>query len=178
MYEKTLQRCIDEFDYLRSRAGERRDCKRKSVACSIVGINKKRIERRHEAFNGPSRVGHECTGVVGGCGCSHAEPRAVMQALESRVHYPEAQVLFCLYSPCTNCANIILDSGKIHGCVYDILTEHDVRGAAYLQASMPVLTREDLVQAKLYSEVKRPNPTRADMAEAVSAAISKWYLHS
>ena len=57
-------------------------------------------------------------------------------------------LVFCTYSPCTNCANIILDAGIVQAVFYDTLTKHDQRGVEFLEAAMPVFTREDVVRLK------------------------------
>ena len=56
--------------------------------------------------------------------------------------------MLCTYSPCTNCANIILQSGIIEGVVYKILTEHDKRGDEFLRKSIDVLTTKELLTGK------------------------------
>ncbi len=124
-------------------------CKRKSVGCAFLRIDwastPYTIAQTH---NGPSRRGHECTNEVGNCGCSHAEPRAVIDALEviGTYDYKGAKlVCLCQYSPCTNCANILIDSKLLCGCVYETLTEHDKRGAAHLHAVMPTFSLEELM---------------------------------
>jgi deoxycytidylate deaminase len=41
------------------------------------------------------------------------------------------------YSPCSFCANVIVDAGIAHTVVYDILTEHDKRGVEILNRGLP-----------------------------------------
>lgn len=107
-------------------------CKRKGVGVSLVrlGTTNHSPHLILRGKNGPSSKGHECSNVVGNCGCSHAEPRAILNYLRKRGE-PKLKpglILLSTYSPCTNCANIINDSGIIRAVIYDIRTEHDTRG--------------------------------------------------
>jgi len=127
-------------------AKKNQTCLRKAVGCSITTcIGKRDMTQTIVAYNGSSRKGLPCTNVVGGCGCSHAEPRAVMQALRKSMKHG---LMVCTYSPCTNCANIILDSKIIDVVVYDILTEHDIRGATFLEEAIDVVTLKDIEERK------------------------------
>lgn len=123
-------------------------CRRKAVGCAVVelcGITGVFVPWTH-AHNGPSRQGHECTNVVGNCGCSHSEPRAMLdiKALSATAKGKPKLVLLCEYAPCTNCANIVLDSGMICGLVYRRETQHDQRGLEYLRSAMPCLSVAEL----------------------------------
>jgi deoxycytidylate deaminase len=125
-------------------------CLRKAVGVSIIrsGYNGTfdAVTRNH---NGPSAQGHQCTNIVGNCGCSHAEPRAILNAIKRGYGWPDKLILLCTYSPCTNCANVINDSKIITAVVYKILTEHDVRGAELLvKAGLDVITVSDLQSGK------------------------------
>ncbi len=102
-------------------------CKRKVVRCSVWldGMN------LATTMNGPS--GTECTNKVGDCGCSHAEPR-VLFYIARFLRCTQPYTMVCTYSPCTNCANIIVDSKLIDTVYYETLTEHDKRGVAILEA--------------------------------------------
>jgi len=123
-------------------------CLRKSVGASIeklVNDNGSPIIRSIFGFNGPSVVGNQCTNVVGNCGCSHAEPRAILQALQDDVFRHETHCLMiCTYSPCTTCANIILDSGLVSHLVFDILTEHDKRGYEFLKSKIEIVSLKEI----------------------------------
>ncbi len=126
------------------------DCRRKGVGCSLhhwKGDAFRLFSRKH---NGPSRGSHLCTNVTGGCGCSHSEPRVIRDAL-FQGYRSESLVMVCTYSPCTNCANIIIDSGVVKGIVWDILTEHDKRGAEFLRSAMDVITKADLLHLLNYA---------------------------
>jgi len=122
-------------------------CKRKSVGCALLRVDYFPYYAMAQTHNGPSRYPHVCTNEVGNCGCSHAEPRAVMSALRTigKYNYVGVKLLcLCQYSPCTTCANILIDSGLICGCVYETLTKHDRRGAQFLSEVMPVLSLKEL----------------------------------
>jgi deoxycytidylate deaminase len=131
-------------------------CLRKAVGCTAItvsniydaskmnnpGLTPLVIEMAH---NGPSREDQVCSNVVGNCGCSHAEPRVVQAALEEGITSDTMPlILLCTYSPCTNCANIIIDSGLFVGCIYQILTVHDTRGEKFLREAMHVMTVDEL----------------------------------
>ncbi len=121
-------------------------CLRKAVGCAAIGfdehMNPLTIGMVH---NGPSREGHKCSNEVGNCGCSHSEPRLVRDMLKLNNTLPDMPlVMLCTYSPCTNCANIVIDSQLFCGIIYDILTEHDKRGAEFLKQDMGVLTVKEM----------------------------------
>lgn len=89
-----------------------------------------------------------CTNEVGACGCAHAEVSAILATLQSH-SYSELQqrhvAMVTLYSPCSNCAHAIISCGFINSVVYNILTEHDKRGVALLQAAkLKVVTLEQI----------------------------------
>lgn len=146
----------EEFPAIQEYAKANQTCKRKAVGCSVLeiwnepvrpGILSESITRPILVHNGPSGDGHECSDQVGNCGCSHAEPRACIAVMCDEPRLREVRdnaQMVCTYSPCTNCANIIVDSGVIDAVVYDILTEHDRRGVLILKRAMPVFNREDL----------------------------------
>lgn len=141
-------------------------CKRKGTGCAAFQLyGNAFVKWPHFKFNGPSIEGHECSNVVGGCGCSHAEPRLTLDLYRA---HKSGMVMVSMYSPCSNCANIMIDSGCYVGCVYDILTEHDTRGVHLLRlAGMSILTRKDLVDAMAgVREAK----------ERCNAAIERWKL--
>jgi len=146
-----MQVNIDRLDLLFDQIAEYADikqiCKRKSVGCCAIAFNS-----NGEPFligltvNGPVRD-FECSNEVGNCGCSHAEPRLIIYLLQEDIKKKienEPIFLMCTYSPCTNCANIIIESGLFLGVFYDILTEHDKRGEERLRKVMPVFQRKEL----------------------------------
>lgn len=113
------------------RAEENQKCKRKAVGCAIQIQDGNNCVITIFSANGPAK-GHNCSNVVGNCGCAHAEPRAIMAALRQRW---DACTLICKYSPCTNCANIIVDSQIVKKVVWEIDTGHDMRGIEILRNS-------------------------------------------
>lgn len=140
---------INEFNIIFNRiyafAEINQTCLRKAVGCAAIGKEGEIWTTIAQKHNGPSREGHECTNEVGNCGCSHSEPRVVIAALKNYCE-DKKLILVCTYSPCTNCANIVIDSGLFGGVIYDILTEHDKRGAEFLEQAFPgrVMSREEL----------------------------------
>lgn len=182
---KQLQQCISELDLIEQQAKEQQTCLRKAVGCSICAIKAPDVVDdvgiRRLAFqhNGPARSGNPCTNIVGNCGCSHAEPRVIMSVLKMpRLPIREKLVLFCTYSPCTYCANVIIDSGLVSGLVYDILTEHDTRGLAFLKSVMPCVTREEIEVASRESVKPPAQQLKEDIVERVNAAFGRWHSNS
>jgi len=140
MIKKLNEIFEDIFNY----AERNQTCLRKAVGCAAVGIHLNGkpfiVSMEH---NGPSRKGFPCTNEIGNCGCSHSEPRVVKETLKSYCE-DEKLILICTYSPCTNCANIVIDSGLFCGVIYDILTEHDKRGDKFLREAMFVMSKKEL----------------------------------
>ena len=140
---------IMELKKIQDFALKNQTCKRKAVGCSIVrlSIGRRRLPTEKTlvmTHNGPSVPNNECINEVGNCGCSHAEPRAILESLKK--DYGKHLVMVCTYSPCTNCANIIIDSGIIDLVVYETLTLHDTRGTTFLlQSGIKVLTQHNLL---------------------------------
>lgn len=140
---------IDELKKIQNFALKNQTCKRKAVGCSIVrlsiGWQKAPTEETLiMTHNGPSVPNNQCTNEVGNCGCSHAEPRAILKSLKK--DYGKHLTMVCTYSPCTNCANIIIDSGIIDLVVYKVLTQHDIRGQTFLlQSEVKILTEHNLL---------------------------------
>lgn len=138
------QTILRTFPKILQFADDHRTCKRKSVGCAILRYPMEHcISTPVVVSNGPSVPGNECTNIVGNCGCSHSEPRAILQLLKKNIDKAPT-MLVCTYSPCTTCANVIIDSGVIQAVAYDILTEHDKRGDEFLRKVMPVFTRAEL----------------------------------
>jgi len=131
------------FDEILEFAERNQVCLRKAVGCAAITIVEDVPLIISMDHNGPSREGQLCTNEVGNCGCSHSEPRVVRNILQKQADEIPL-ILVCTYSPCTNCANIIIDSGLFNGVVYDILTVHDTRGEKFLREAMPVISREEL----------------------------------
>lgn len=96
-------------------------CKRKKT---ITLLGHGSFQLLSSTVNGPS-LSHECTNEIGNCGCAHAEQLAIIKALRCRW---KNLILLSTYSPCTNCANMIIASKIIQEVWWGILTEHDIRG--------------------------------------------------
>lgn len=131
------------FEEILQFAERNRVCLRKAVGCAAVAIDGEELLPIAMKHNGPSRYGYECTNETGNCGCSHSEPRVVQSAIEEW-DMDDKLILVCTYSPCTTCANIVIDSGMFGAVIYDILTEHDKRGEKFLREAMPVMSRKEL----------------------------------
>lgn len=152
------------------RSTDPRGCKRKGVGCSAwTWMPVKDVFNciHSGCHNGPSGAEHECSNEVGKCGCSHSEPRLTIDLLRFRA--PRRSIIMAVgYSPCSNCANIMVDSQLYCGCVYDILTEHDVRG-------LDILRRGGIVVLTIDS-IKEAIGGNATAIEECHAAIERWKL--
>lgn len=91
-------------------------CKRLTVACIIFDDALSKVHAI--GYNGqPAGVPHSrCSGVAGSCGCVHAEANALV-----KLDTPDkGLVLYTTHSPCTHCAGLIINSGKVSKVLYDI----------------------------------------------------------
>lgn len=143
-----LKELQEQAEKIRIQAVDEQICKRKAVGCAIVEYVDDGEFFITSAINGPSNSLNECTNEVGNCGCSHAEPRAIVKYLKHR-EKEGFVILYTTYSPCVPCANLIMESGIIDAVVYDIFAEHWSRADKMLRRVMPVgylgeLTTEDL----------------------------------
>jgi deoxycytidylate deaminase len=58
-------------------------------------------------------------------------------AMGHRQQWADRMVVLGTYSPCSFCANVLVDAGLVHVVVYDVLTEHDKRGVEILNRGLP-----------------------------------------
>jgi len=145
-----------EWDWIEADGKRKSDplaCSRKSVVCRISSTDG--YETFARATNGPT-VNHLCSGVTGGCGCRHAEPAAILKFLRQLLARPnpfrqEPIILQTTWTPCTVCANLIIEFGeqfrnlvKISGIVSLAMTAHDEEGWKRLQGvgRLVILTEE------------------------------------
>jgi len=109
-------------------------CKRKGVMTTVFRIEPPYLRVFGRFINGPSK-GIECSGVVGGCGCVHAESKAAIRIAEESELFDHGILVVCSYSPCTPCAHVLVLTRRVRVVVWDILTLHDKRGADVLRAA-------------------------------------------
>lgn len=162
---KVAKHFVNELEFSKDWAELQTTCKRKGVGCSLHHWEEDKFRIVARKHNGPSRKGHPCTNVVGGCGCSHSEPRVIIDA-KFLGYRSDSLVMVCTYSPCTNCANIIIDSRVVKGIVWDILTEHDKRGAEFLRSAMDVITKAELLHLLQFAD----DPER----EKTFVTLERW----
>ncbi len=141
----------EELKRITEAAARRTKCKRKGVGCGLYNLYEGRNELVVEMFNGPTRSGFQCTNVIGACGCIHSEPRCLMRAMT--LGYQSGLIMFCTYSPCVPCANMIIESGLVAGVVREVFTKYpppgDERGEQFLKdAGIDVVTLEQLKEFK------------------------------
>lgn len=127
-FEQLVKQVIlRSFKQIKTDAEKHQACKRKAVGCVILNINlQDELITHYAAINGPSGKENECSNVVGACGCSHAEPRAIMKYLKRsrRSKTKGKTILLSTFSPCVPCANLVIDSGVIDVFAYEIWTPH------------------------------------------------------
>lgn len=80
---------------------QRSRCTRLRVGCVVTTANGVVLGA---AVNGQPG---ECTGVVGACGCAHAEDGAIQWALDERA----IAHVYCTHQPCAECAQTLIYLG-------------------------------------------------------------------
>lgn len=156
MLEKDF--ALEILDYctkISDQAKKETKCLRKGVGCMLFG-NGSIVT----AYNG----NHGCLNVPGGCGCGHAEPRVILKGISSSLF--ENCFMICTYSPCINCANVIMDSGIVKGLVFEIMTRYDdpkldelanlavIRMSKKFPVLLTVALREFVLQPSLWPMTK------------------------
>lgn len=141
------------IDQITAYAEENQTCLRKAVGCGVVQVGEwmtlikgRENEPDYEDYfvtfplirgmthNGPSSYGNPCSNEVGNCGCMHAEQKAIIDIYSKWSHLQSMRnILFCTYSPCSTCANMISYSKAFQAVVYKIDTAHDMRGINILR---------------------------------------------
>ncbi len=117
-------------------AEQERNCLRAAVGVAMCTGTKDSLMLRYLSHNGP--VGkNKCSGEKGQCGCFHAEIRAVMKVLDGhsqkRLALEDTWVIICNYTPCTTCANFILQYGKFLSAWYYEKEYRNPRGMKILR---------------------------------------------
>ena len=137
---------LDSHEFIAKRDTK---CLRKGVACSVLLLKEidGELPRIVMCVNGPVEHFH-CRNIVGGCGCIHSEQKAILfLAIQGFLRKEQSHLLLCTYSPCTNCANLIIISGFKGIIVFKYLTEHDPDGITNLIANdIPTIPFSDLEQ--------------------------------
>ena len=129
-------------------------CKRKIVAASLFSI-----DATHGSidtlctYNGPVLKDHECENIEGSCGCAHVEPRLILQGLRLAQFALRRNVLYCQYSPCTHCANIIIDSKIIDVFIFRE-PYRDIRGLELISSAMKVGLVKELEEGN-YASIEK-----------------------
>ena len=153
-FEIQLEFLAREFDYLELLA-DKTTCLRKGVGVTAINFVKGyRPARVAEAFNGPEISRNRCTNEVGNCGCLHSEPKVVLEMAKIKLNLAAGiRILVSKYSPCTNCANLIVHSKIFHACVYRIPTKTDMRGIDILMAGLRATVSLQEIESFLKHEV-------------------------
>jgi len=163
---------LKTFKDIKREAKKNRKCLRKATGCAIIKIDDvpaitNNTKYNHELHlltspniiittNGPSHLKNKCTGIKGNCMCSHAEPRAIMKFLKQ--FYPWTgykTILLTTFSPCTNCSNIIIDSGIINIVAYQYLAPHWKDADIRLRKILPVWLGSEIKNGKRDKDIKK-----------------------
>lgn len=162
-FKTAIQRIIEGVQALLKKTwtdADKRRCSRKYVCAAAMTLVKTtpnahgrwywNVEWWDDAQNGPSGS-HPCSGETGNCGCAHAEPRLIDKLRESIATdawwTAIPSILICRYSPCSQCANRIVDQQPdiLQMVVYDEVTTHDMRGLQILAGGgVAVFSTEEL----------------------------------
>lgn len=106
------------------------NCLRKGVACCVFHASTRAFIVPQ--FNGT--YGRLCTGVKGGCGCTHAEIVAIRHLKSKRSLQRWAPFIFVVsYSCCLPCAKAMVASGFVEAFAYRVEAKHHPRGLPYLR---------------------------------------------
>lgn len=96
-------------------AEQESDCLRAKVGVAMCTGTKDDLIMRYLAHNGQVN-NRKCSGEQGQCGCFHAEIRGVMKVIDGQmnnlVDLRENWIIVCKWTPCTTCANFILQYGN------------------------------------------------------------------
>lgn len=114
-------------------------CKRAQVGCVVFPRDFSEVLAI--GYNGPPRgLSHDrCNGMPGRCGCVHAEANAIAK-LSTR---ERDLVMLSTTSPCTSCASLIVNCGRIS--VVDYITAYrDVYGLTTLEQAGIIVTQMEL----------------------------------
>jgi len=144
----------DTFDRIKTEAEKNQVCLRKACGCAILRFEEDGSVTATQAINGPSHPNNECTNEVGNCGCSHAEPRAILKFAElGRNDCPV--ILLTTYSSCIPCANLVIECGFIDVVAYEIWAPHWARADVILKNVIPVWTREIITPNLLSTQFEK-----------------------
>ena len=147
---KFCKTAIDEnFDTIRQEAEKNQICLRKACGCAILTFLKDGTIFSTHAINGPSHPNNKCTNEVGNCGCSHAEPRAILSHIRQCCENDCPTILLTTYSSCTPCANLIIESNFIDVVAYEIWAPHWARADIVLRNVLNVWTRSEITEELL-----------------------------
>lgn len=152
------------------------DCLRKNVGAAFFVQSLDWICLCRER-NGPI-PGHQCKNIVGGCGCQHAEPRLLRRSLEimgDRVQ-DHKTLVYCQYSPCTDCAKQIIDCEFVNGVVYCTVTEHDPEGLQLLMSHVAVFSTADFRALESLTGTETGQAI-ADLVERFNVFFGPWDDH-
>lgn len=110
-----------------------RKCKRKAVATVVWFHHDGGWHEFCQRVNGPMADDPDrCADDVGNCGCVHSEFKAICHVMRAGTN-AMTRVMVVSYSPCTPCANLIVESKCIDEVYWLEDTAHDMRGIEILR---------------------------------------------
>jgi deoxycytidylate deaminase len=107
-------------------------CLRKGVGSGLFNSNLDELIML--AINGPVHDSIKCTNEKGNCGCGHAEPRVIIEALKG-CKYCYKYTMISSFSPCLPCTDAILKFGRINTVIYDVFAPHHPQACNVLRAA-------------------------------------------
>jgi deoxycytidylate deaminase len=147
---KFYKTAIDErFDIIKQEAEKNQICLRKACGCAILTFLEDGTIFSTQAINGPSHPNNKCTNEIGNCGCSHAEPRAILKHLRTCCEEDRPTILLTTYSSCISCANLIIEAGFIDIIAYEIWAPHWAKADSILRSVLEVWTRNEITEELL-----------------------------
>lgn len=132
---------------------ERSKCKRLRVGAVITSVDQTRILA--VGYNGPARglSNYQCSEMVGGCGCLHAEENALI-----RSGYSDGpRTLFTTHLPCVMCAQRCINGGIT--AIYYLSTYRDNTALGILEkVKVPCLPIDPKDLSALWSQLTAKLP--------------------
>lgn len=104
-----MQNTNDILQVVKLYAKQDSQCLRAKIGVAICTGEKNELRLLYLSHNGPVGT-NKCSNEKGQCGCFHAEIRAVMKVLQGPMMLPgdDNWIIVCNWTPCTTCANFIL----------------------------------------------------------------------
>ena len=142
-------------------------CRRLRVGCVVVSPKLQAILA--VGYNGPTAgtPNDSCTGIPGACGCVHAEANALVKLGAG------AGELVVTHSPCSHCAGMIVNSGRVTGVTYGERFRDGGGIDVLARAGVPCVPMTERVPRTIVLGERRNGPTR-EVDAAAKTAADRW----